>query len=129
MKHPEDCDSIRDVRQAIDTLDHEIIRLIGRRAGYVEAAALFRPKRPMSLPGTAGHDARNTPPLGRENSLDPHVIEDLYRNHVSYFVVREMHQWRETCSQSLPAPYRETFSITAGGGPGVVLQAASHQLF
>jgi chorismate mutase len=50
MKHPEDCESIGDVRQAIDALDREII----------------------------------------------HLIEDLYRTLVSYFIDRDMHQWRKT---------------------------------
>jgi isochorismate pyruvate lyase len=31
-----------------------------------------------------------------ENGLDPDVIEDLYRTLVSFFVDREMHQWRKT---------------------------------
>jgi isochorismate pyruvate lyase len=31
-----------------------------------------------------------------ENGLAPDVIEDLYRALVSYFVDREMHQWRKT---------------------------------
>ena len=30
-----------------------------------------------------------------ENGLDPDVIEDLYRTLVSFFVDREMHQWRK----------------------------------
>jgi isochorismate pyruvate lyase len=31
-----------------------------------------------------------------ENGLDPSVIEDLYRTLVSYFVDREMDEWRKT---------------------------------
>jgi isochorismate pyruvate lyase len=42
VKRPEDCESIWDVRQAIDALDQEIIRLLGRRSSYVEAAARFK---------------------------------------------------------------------------------------
>jgi isochorismate pyruvate lyase len=42
MKLPEDCQSIDDVRRAIDALDREIIHLIERRASYVEWAARFK---------------------------------------------------------------------------------------
>ena len=42
MKRPGNCESIEDVRRGIDALDREIIQLIGRRAGYVEAAARFK---------------------------------------------------------------------------------------
>jgi isochorismate pyruvate lyase len=96
MKRPEDCESIRDVRQAIDTLDHEIIRLIGRRAGYVKAAARFKtgegsvraPERRRTMLETRRRWAV-------ENGLDPHVIEGLYSNLVSYFVDRELDEWRK----------------------------------
>ncbi|CAN5865787.1 hypothetical protein BH18ACT11_BH18ACT11_26580 [soil metagenome] len=32
----------------------------------------------------------------QENGLDPDVIEDHYRTLISYFIDREMHEWRET---------------------------------
>ena len=96
MKSPEDCENIKDVRRAIDTLDHEIIHLIGRRARYVEAAARFKtgeqsvraPERQKTMLETRRRWAE-------ENGLDPDVIEDLYQNLLSYFVGREMHQYRE----------------------------------
>ena len=97
MKSPEDCESIEDVRRAIDALDREIIGLIGCRAGYVEAATRFKtgeqsvraPERQRTM-----LDARRT--WAEENGLDPDVIEDLYRNLVSYFVNREMDEWRKS---------------------------------
>ncbi len=97
MKPPEDCENIKDVRRAIDTLDREIIHLIGRRARYVEAAARFKtgeqsvraPERQKTMLETRRRWAE-------ENELDPDVIEDLYHNLLSYFVDREMQQYRET---------------------------------
>jgi len=97
MRRPEDCESIRDVRQAIDTLDREIIHLIGRRASYVERAAHFKtgegsvraPERQRTM-----LEARRR--LADENGLDPDVIEALYRDLLSYFVDREMQRWRKS---------------------------------
>ena len=96
MKSPEGCENIKDVRRAIDTLDHEIIHLIGRRTRYVEAAARFKtgeqsvraPERQKTMLETRRRWAE-------ENGLDPDVIEDLYQNLLAYFVGREMHQYRE----------------------------------
>jgi isochorismate pyruvate lyase len=96
VKSPEDCENIKDVRRAIDTLDHEIIHLIGRRTRYVEAAARFKtgeqsvraPERQKTMLETRRRWAE-------ENGLDPDVIEDLYQNLLAYFVGREMHQYRE----------------------------------
>jgi len=42
VKPPEACERIEDVREAIDELDREILRLLGSRARYVAAAAPFK---------------------------------------------------------------------------------------
>jgi len=73
------------------------IQLIGRRAGYVEAVARFKtgeqdvraPERQRTM-----LEARRL--WAEENGLDPDVIEDLYRNLVSYFINREMNEWRKS---------------------------------
>jgi isochorismate pyruvate lyase len=97
MKHPEDCEHIEDVRQAIDVLDREIIHLIGRWAGYVERAARCK----TGEQGVRAPERQRTMLVERrrwagENGLDPNVIEDIYRTLVSYFVDREMQQYRKT---------------------------------
>jgi isochorismate pyruvate lyase len=97
VKRPEDCEIIGDVRQAIDILDKEIIGLIGRRALYVARAAHFKtgeqsvraPERQRTM-----FEARRR--WAEENGLDPDVIEDLYHTLVSYFVDRELDEWRNS---------------------------------
>src|SRR5215213_619834 len=96
MKHPEDCESIEDVHQAIDVLDREIIHLIGRWAGYVEKAARCK----TGEQGVRAPERQRTMLVERrrwagENGLDPDVIEDTYRNLVYYFVGREMQRYRK----------------------------------
>ena len=97
MKRPEDCESIGDVRQAIDVLDQEIIGLIGSRARYVARAAHFKtgeqsvraPERQRTM-----FEARRR--WAEENGLDPNVIEDVYHTLVSYFVDRELDEWQDS---------------------------------
>jgi isochorismate pyruvate lyase len=97
VKRPEDCESIWDVRQAIDALDQEIIRLLGRRSSYVEAAARFKTGgQSVRAPERQRRMLETRRRWAEENGLDPNVIEDLYRTLVSFFVDREMHQWRKT---------------------------------
>ena len=97
MKPPEDCKNIEDIRRNIDALDREIIDLIGRRARYVERAAHFK----TGEQSVRAHERQKNMLATRrrwaeENGLDPDVIEALYRNLISYFVDREMQQYRET---------------------------------
>jgi len=97
MKHKADCESLEEVRQAIDALDREVIYSLGRRARYVEVAAHFKtgeegvrdPERQRTMLETRRRWAE-------ENGLDPDLVEGLYRTLLSYFIDREMQEWRET---------------------------------
>ena len=42
MKTPEQCRNMNEIRVEIDALDQEIIGLLGRRFGYVQAASNFK---------------------------------------------------------------------------------------
>ncbi|HEX2740848.1 MAG TPA: isochorismate lyase [Rubrobacter sp.] len=96
MKQPEDCESIEDVRRAIDALDREVISLIDRRARYVEAAASFKTgERSVRAPERQQAMLADRRLWAEEAGLDPDVIEEIYRTLVSYFVDREMQHWRD----------------------------------
>jgi isochorismate pyruvate lyase len=96
VKPPDDCASIEDVRGAIDDLDREVLRLLGRRARYVAAAARFKtdpngvraPERQKAMLALRREWAE-------EEGLNPDFVENLYGNIVSHFVGREMDHWRE----------------------------------
>ena len=97
MKKPEDCQNIEDVRKAIDSLDREIVGLIGRRGRYVEAAARFKTgEESVRAPERQRKMLEERRQWAIEESLDPDVIEKLYKDLVSYFVNREMEDWENT---------------------------------
>ncbi len=97
MKAPNNCENIQNVREAIDAIDKEIVGLIGRRARYVEVAARFKtgeesvraPERQEKMLGERRRWAE-------EESLDPDMIEGLYKDLISYFVNREMEDWKRS---------------------------------
>jgi isochorismate pyruvate lyase len=90
MKPAEECTSLAEVREAIDTLDRELLALLGRRAGYVHAAARFKtdaasvraPERVRAM-----LEQRRT--WASEEGLDPEVIARLFTLLVDYFTRRE----------------------------------------
>ena len=97
MKHPADCESIEDVRQAIDALDRETIYLIGRRVRYVEVAAHFKTDEESVRAPERQRTMLETRRLwAEENGLAPDVVENLYRTLISYFIDQEMQSRRET---------------------------------
>lgn len=86
---------MEDVREAIDTLDREIVRMIGRRAGYVRAAARFKTdEASVRVPERQRAMLEERRRWAEEESLSPEVIEKIYRDLVSYFVNRELEDWR-----------------------------------
>ncbi len=96
MKPPQACESIEDVRGAIDELDREILRLLGGRARYVVAAAPFKTDgSSVRAPERQRAMLARRRGWAREEDLDPDFVEELYGSIVSHFVGREMDHWRE----------------------------------
>ncbi|CAA9488841.1 MAG: hypothetical protein AVDCRST_MAG05-1754 [uncultured Rubrobacteraceae bacterium] len=95
MKPPEACESIEDVRGAVDELDREILRLLGTRARYVAAAARFKTDRnSVRAPERQRAMLARRRDWAEEEDLDPGFVEELYERIVSHFVGREMDHWR-----------------------------------
>ena len=45
IRAPEDCTTMAEVRAGVDAVDRQIVALIARRFGYMEAAARIKPDR------------------------------------------------------------------------------------
>ena len=102
MKSPRECDSLTEVRAAIDAIDREVIRLFGQRAQFVKSAARFKTSEAdVAAPErfTAMLAARRQ--WAEQEGLSPDVMEQIYRDLVNYFIAREKEHW---LTQSPPAP-------------------------
>jgi isochorismate pyruvate lyase len=95
MKPSDECEDLPDVRAAIDALDREIVALIGRRAGYVRAAARFKTTdRSVRAPERQRAMLEDRRRWAAEEGLDPEVVSGIFQNPIGYFVTREMEGWR-----------------------------------
>ena len=95
MASPKDCKSLQDVRTEIDALDEEIIRLLGRRAAYVHAAARFKTSEEhVAAPDRQAAMMKVRRGWAEREGLSADVIEDVYRRLVAYFIEREMREWQ-----------------------------------
>jgi isochorismate pyruvate lyase len=97
MKDISDCNNIEDIREAIDELDREIIKLLGRRFQYVKEIVKFKDKNEQSIVARERKEAviSSRRKLAIENGLDPDVIEDLYRNLINHFIEEELKMIRK----------------------------------
>ncbi|MFN3848853.1 MAG: isochorismate lyase [Spirosomataceae bacterium] len=97
IKTPEECQDMNDIRLEIDDLDKQIIGLIGKRFGYVKAAAKFK----TSATAVAAPERFKAMLIKRrewaiENGLSPDAIEKLYTDLVNHFIEEEMKHWQGT---------------------------------
>ncbi|SDD15380.1 chorismate mutase [Niabella drilacis] len=92
---PEYCNNIDDIRKEIDVIDEAIVRLIGRRAQFVKAAAKFKRTE------TAVRDEeRVAAVIGSKKQLaiahgvSPELIEAVYHTMIGHFVNEELEHWK-----------------------------------
>lgn len=89
------CNSLEEVRENIDRIDSEIIRLISERGGYVKQAAKFKKSeaavRDNSRVETIVKNARKK---ADNYGADPDLIEAVYRVMIAKFIGSEMNEFK-----------------------------------
>jgi isochorismate pyruvate lyase len=87
MKPPERCADMAEIRKEVSELDHEIIRLLGRRLEYVRSAVRFKPdEESIRNPDHWERFFADRRAWAREAGYDPAVIEAVYRRLYEYTV-------------------------------------------
>ena len=85
-----------EIRSEIDALDREIIRLLGRRFAYVQAAAQFKSgEASVRAPERFEAMLQQRRAWAAEEGLSPDAIEKLYRDLVNHFIEEELKRWRQ----------------------------------
>ncbi|MGY3211722.1 isochorismate lyase [Mucilaginibacter sp. HD30] len=91
MIEPEKCENMLEIRTEIDSIDKNIITLIGKRYQYVKAAAKFKTSE-TSVKAPERFKAmlveRRT--WAEQQGLSPDMIEKLYSDMVNYFISEEL---------------------------------------
>ena len=99
-------DSLQACREAIDSIDTEIVRLLGNRAKYVQQVTKFK-KSVEEVPAPERYQAvlQHRRDLAIQNGLNPDVIEGMYRLLFDNFILEEIEiiRHRERDNQSASA--------------------------
>ena len=87
------CETLNEVRQNIDWLDREIVRLLAERGRYVIDATRFkRDAFQVSSPARVEDVVSQVRELADEHGLAPDVAEKTYRAMIAAFIADE-HLW------------------------------------
>ena len=93
-KPPEQCQTMIEVREGVDQVDRELVALLVRRFGYMDAAARIKSDR-----GTVRDEARKAQVLdnvAREAAaagLDPDRIRAVWNELVEQSIAHEADRW------------------------------------
>jgi isochorismate pyruvate lyase len=91
------CESLAEVRQNIDWLDREIVRLLAERGRYVVDATRFkRDTFQVASPARVEDVVSKVRDLAGEHGLAPEVAEKIYRTMIAAFIADEQNWFART---------------------------------
>ena len=82
--------SLDEVREEIDGIDREIVRLLAARGRYVELAARFKATvEEVAAPRRVEQVIARVRRLAAEHEIDPAIVEQVYRALIAAFIDHE----------------------------------------
>ena len=93
-KSPEDCETMAEVRAGVDQVDRELVALLVRRFGYMDAAARIKPDRAAvrDEPRKA-QVLDNAARAAAAAGLDPDRIRAVWNELVEQSIAHEFDRW------------------------------------
>ncbi len=88
---PQDCKNMSDIRESIDALDRELMKLLSLRVEYIDRAAEIKAQ--IQMPARVEDRVEEVAMNARKNALregvDPDVAEKLWRKMIEWSIKRE----------------------------------------
>ncbi len=96
-KRPETCETMVDVREGVDALDRELVRLLVVRQGYMHAAARIKPNRDAVYDAPRIEDVvAKVLAEAKTQGLSPAIAEPVWRTLIERCIAHEFERWDET---------------------------------
>ncbi|PXV64474.1 chorismate mutase [Dysgonomonas alginatilytica] len=91
-----ECKSLDEVRENIDRIDKDLIRLISERSIYVNQAVNFKKtESDVEAPKRVEQIITKVRNLAKSENLDPDIAESVYRTMISAFIEQEKSKLKE----------------------------------
>ncbi len=87
----QDCHSMADLRDAIDALDQNLVRLLAQRMHYIDRAIELKPSEgmPARIPDRVEAVVQNVINTAKAEGFDPVLAETLWRQLIDWSIDRE----------------------------------------
>lgn len=95
-REPERCVSMTEVRAGVDEVDRQLVALLQRRFGYMDAAARIKPTRDAVRDEWRKADVlAKVEAAARSAGVDPSLLARLYDDLIETSIAHEMRRWDE----------------------------------
>ena len=85
------CNSLEQVRQQIDSIDHEVVGLLARRGKLVAQAAAFKQTTDdVRAPARVEQVIAKVRGIAAQTGASPQVVEQVYRAMIAAFIDEEL---------------------------------------
>lgn len=96
-KQPEDCQTMIEVREGVDALDRELVRLLVTRQGYMHAAARIKPNRDAVYDSPRIEDVvAKVLAEAKDKGLSADIAEPVWRKLIERCIAHEFGVFDET---------------------------------
>lgn len=96
MKSAKACENLQEIRQEVDAIDQTIIRLLGQRYDYVQAAAKFKATvQNVKAEERVKAMMQQRRAWAEDAGISPDIVEKIYTELVQYFIQEEMKKWQQ----------------------------------
>jgi len=97
VKSPETCETMTDVREGVDAIDRELVRLLVTRQGYMHAAARIKPNRDAVYDEARIEDVvAKVLVEAKTQGLSPEIAEPVWRKLIERCIAHEFDVWDKT---------------------------------
>ena len=90
VKDPEDCATMAEVRAGVDAVDRQLVSLLARRQGYMEAAARIKAQpEDVRVPWRIEEVVSNVLREAKRSGLSPRIAEPVWRELIERSIEHE----------------------------------------
>ena len=94
IKQPADCTTMSEVRAGVDAVDREIVALLERRFGYMDAAARIKPSREAVRDEWRKADVKaKVDAVAAAAGIDRDLVARLYEDLIETSIAHELVRW------------------------------------
>ena len=91
---PADCTTMTEVREGVDAVDRDIVALLARRFGYMDAAARIKPEREAVRDEWRKADVKaKVDAAAAAAGIDRALIDRLYEDLIETSIANELMRW------------------------------------